>query len=232
MIHLFTVGFKRPDLLWEQARLLKKYMVDPYLLHLVDNSPNEDAEGMRQNADRLEVEYLRPSNGGPHHVALNFAAQTARERGYDYFMFLDHDVFPRRECEIIPLLGRIGFYGIGQYHAPSNRQYIWPGLFGVSAKWLGDRTLNFDGIRGEQKRDDGDTGSMNSYLFADEDWRNLHGVLDHGYGFLRAPDAYGLQSFGYEQMGPWLHLSNASHWMEIPNPEERDQLAAALIVSL
>lgn len=233
LLHLFTVGFGRPDLLIEQDRLLKKYLKDKFLLHLVDNTPGHDANVMRETADSLLIEYLRTDSGGVEHPdALNRGAQIAAEREYDFFMFLDHDVFPRRNCNVIKHLEKIGFYGIGQYHGPTNSAYLWPGLFGISRSWLDGRALDFNGIRGEQKRDDGDCGSMNARLFKDEDWVNLHGVLDHGYGFLRAPDAHGLQSFGYEQMGPWLHLSNSSHWMQIPEPEERDRLALELIRSI
>ena len=210
-----------------------KYLKDDFVLHLVDNSLDEKADEMRETADLYTIEYLRgPSETREHPDALNLAARVAVEREYEFYMFLDHDIFLRKKCRVVPILKRVGFYGIGQYHAPTQSQYIWPGLFGVSRDWLSDRYLNFGGIRADNKRDDGDCGSLNAHLFHDEDWRNLHGILDHGYGFLRAPDSFGLQSFGYEQMGPWLHLSNSSHWMVVPEPEERDRLASALIASL
>jgi hypothetical protein len=231
-VNLYVVGFGRPDLLMEQGRLLRKYMRDDYAVCVVDNTLDEKRYIMQTVAESIGADYLYVEGQKHEHPdALNFAVQRANLD--EFFGFLDHDIFPRRPVEgIIDTLKKVGFYGIGQSHAPTGRQYLWPGLCFFSRAWLGDRRLDFNGIRGVDKREDGDCGSGNWPLFADEDWRNIHGVLDHGYGFLRAPDAHGLQSFGYELMGPWIHLTNASNWMAIPNPEERDRLARELVESL
>ena len=68
-------------------------------------------------------------------------------------------------------------------------------------------------------------------LFDREDWKSFYRVT-HGYGALRRPDSVGLQSWGYEEIGDWLHLSNASEWMEIPQPEEREALVFELLARL
>jgi hypothetical protein len=56
--------------------------------------------------------------------------------------------------------------------------------------------------------------------------------MEHGYRFIREPDDYGLQSSGVEIIGDWLHLTNGSHWMQVPDPEERDRLTAEMIAAL
>lgn len=231
-LHLYIIGFGRPDLLYEQHRLINKYLKDPFEMTVVDNTPHPNDSLMRFTASNIGVNYIRSSSKNYEHPdALNCAAEDALYRAVKFYGFLDHDIFPRRETEIVSVLKKVGFYGIGQFHSPTKHKYLWPGFCFFSADWLKGRKLDFNGIRGIDKRDDGDCGSMNWPLFEEEDWQKLH-LIDHGYGFLRGPDGYGIQSFGYEHVGDWLHLSNASDWMEIPEPGERRRLAAELIARL
>lgn len=234
-LDLFVVGFGRPDLLREQVRLLTKYLQDPFEVCLIDNTPDEGATHMEAVCRELGVGYLRSiSVRNEHDEALNFAALHAYTIGCEYWGTLDHDIFPSHVTSLLPQVKRCGFYGVGQRHAPTASLYLWPGFCFFSRKWLANRVPNFNGIRGEYKRDDGDCGSMLSGLFQPEDWERFYGESHHhGYGTLRAPDDFGLQSWGYEEMGDgWVHLTNASGWKMIPNAMERDQLALKMIQSL
>ena len=148
-----------------------------------------------------------------------------------YFGFLDHDVFPIRPTTLIDKIEEAGFYGIGQRHPATGHLYLWPGFCFFSREWLAGRPLDFSGIRDGDKRNDGDTGSANWPLFVDEDWESMYKIT-HSYGVIRKPDGYGLQSFGYEMFGDWLHFSNASHWMKVPDPEGRDEALFALLADL
>lgn len=231
-IELFVVGFGRPDLLREQKRLLDKYLKDPFGICLIDNTPEPECAHMEAVCRELSIGYLRsPSAKHLHPEALNFAALHVTRSTAPFFGFLDHDVFPIRTTTLIDKIKSAGFYGVGQRHAPTGHSYLWPGFSFFSSEWLNGRQLNFEGIRGEHKRDDGDCGSMNWPLFSEEEWENVHSMI-HGYQVIREPDGYGLQSTGVEFLGDWLHLTNASHWMEIPNPDERDLILTRMVAKL
>lgn len=232
MIALASIAFNRPRVVSEQIRLLKKNLKDPYALIVFDNSSQELA------ADEIEkvcaaggVGYV--STGVTmHHDALNYAGRFFTDKLMSdpppYIGFLDHDVFPVRETRLIPLIEEAGFYGIGQRHPATGHLYLWPGFCFFSRKWLAGRPLDFSGLRDGDKRNDGDTGSSLWPLFVDEDWKKMYRV-EHSYQPIRKPDEYGLQSWGVERMGDWLHFSNASRWMRVPNPDERDRLLFELL---
>lgn len=231
-LDLFSIGFGRPDLLREQVRLINKYLSDPFGFCLIDNTPDPVAAHMEAACRDLGVGYLHvPSKKHLHNDALNFAAAHAIKVGSEYFGFLDHDVFPCRATSLLSKVIERGFYGVGQRHAPTGNLYLWPGFCFFSRKWLGVRRLNFDGIKADYRRDDGDCGSMNWPLFSDEDWRDMHS-MEHGYKTIRKPDDYGLQSWGVEILGDWLHLTNGSNWMDVPEPEERDRLLLEMVGAL
>lgn len=231
-IVLFVVGFGRPDLLREQHRLFTKYLQDPFDLIVIDNSLGRDWQLMQAASRDLEIDYHKITTvKNLHNDALNFAAEYANDSGFDYWMTLDHDIFPRRETTLINKIAQVGFYGIGQWHTPTKRRYIWPGFAGFSREWLKGRIPNFDGIRGVDKRDDGDCGSMLNSLFTEEEWARLPRT-DHGYRVIRPEDEYGLQSYGLEFFDDFIHLTNASHWMTIRDPEERDRICAEVIAAL
>lgn len=231
MITLATIAFNAPRATREQLRLVAKYLEDPHQLIVFDQSSEDKASREIEKACKEYGIELRRLQTRMHHEGLNTAASVMLDGDAPYIGFLDHDIFPTRPTKLIPFIEKTGFYGVGQRHAPTNHLYLWPGFCFFSRSWLDGRSLDFNGIRGKHKRDDGDTGSGMWRLFQNEDWKNLY-QIDHGYRVLREPDDYGLQSFGYEVIGDWLHLSNGSGWMKIPNPEEREKLAMDLLASL
>lgn len=227
VLNLFTIGFGRPDLLRHQHRLLDKHLVDAHELTVIDNTPDDGAPAMERMARTLGIGYMRAvSEERLHNDALNFAADFADANGFRYWMTLDHDVFPTEELRIVQHLDAIGFWGVGQLHAPTGMRYLWPGYCAFKRTWLDGQVPDFDGIRGLVKRDDGDCGSMLAHLFTSEDWAAFDRIPQrHGYENLRSPDTYGLQSYGVEYLsGNVLHLSNASHWMAVPDIEGRERL--------
>ncbi len=232
---LATIAFNKPRLISEQIRLLRKYLQDDYTLTVVDNSTDPRLlHQIMAICAASETPYLRAptSKGQEHYDALNYAwREVLKPSGAPYIGTLDHDVFPTKNTTLIDKVEKTGFYGIGQRHAPTNRLYLWPGYFFVSREWLAGRDLDFNGIRGEHKRDDGDTGSANWPLFEHEDWSRMF-AGHFGYEAIRTPDDYGLQSWGVERFSDWLHLSNGSGWMAIPRPDERERLTTALLEAL
>lgn len=216
MIALATIAFGRPRLIEEQERLLEKYLQDDFSLFVVDNSPGT---------------FIHGETGGAHDEALNCAAAELLAGDAPYIGFLDHDIFPTQPTTLIDKIEEAGFYGVGQRHAPTGHLYLWPGFAFFSREWLAGRTLDFRGIRGEKKADDGDTGSGLWPLFQGEDWEKLYKV-EHTYQAIRRPDSHGLQSWGVERIDGWLHLSNGSGWMNVPDHDERDRLTYEMIAAL
>lgn len=229
---LFITGFGRPDLLWEQKRLLGKYLDEDFSLQVVDNTI-EHPHGMEETCHELGITYIRcNSNKHEHPDALNLAAAIAGRSPQPYWGTIDHDVFPRGKSTLIDKIDQSGFYGIGQRHTPTQSRYLFPGFAFFKKEWLNGRVPNFQGIRGIDKRDDGDCGSMMAPLFTDEDWKGMHRG-EHSYGFLTDEDGHGLQSYGYEVFdGSWIHFTNASRWKQIPDPEERDRLIFEKLAAL
>lgn len=215
-LELLTVAFNQPWLIAEQVRLLRKHLRDDFGLCVIDNSDPVRAAAIEDICWREHVGYLRsPSPKRMHHEALNFAAAYADERGFERYGFLDHDVFPMHSTTLLPRIDVAGFYGIGQT-APSGERYLWPGFSFFTRRWLDGRQLDFGGIPGA------DTGSANWRLFTLSDWANLAVAQPiHSYGTLRERDEHGLQSYGYECFGAFLHLTNGSGWKQVPAGRER-----------
>lgn len=229
-----TIAYNKPWAISEQIRLFNKHLVDNHVLYVFDNSSEV---GASQSIERIcgiqNVRYTRLiTSKHYHHEALNVAAHTLTEHCTSpYIGFVDHDVFPTTSTSLINKINKTGFLTVGQRHTPTQNLYPWPGFFFMSKEWLAERKLNFDGIKGKLKRDDGDTGSMNHHLFSNETFDLMY-PLSHGYENVRVSDTYGIQSYGIELIGDFIHLTNTSGWMSIPNPSERERLVQERIAAL
>lgn len=233
-IYLFVTGFGRPDLLAHQHRLLNKYLTDPFSLIVVDNTDGPKSEQMQSECREWGMPYHRlATTTHLHPEALNYAAGLSWfDESIRYWGVIDHDLFPRAETGLIDKIDSAGFYGIGQRHTPTQSRYLFPGFAFFDKEWLNGRVPDFNGIRGIDRRDDGDCGSMMHPLFSEEDWAKMYRG-EHGYGFLRDEDGFGLQSFGYEYFDrDWIHFTNASHWKEVPDSEGRDRAILEMLETL
>lgn len=227
MIVLATIAYNKPRLISEQIRLLRKNLLDEYELCVFDASTDRAASD--EIGPMLSEEYTL-LNTHSHHEALNIAAEDLLCTDEPYIGFLDHDIFPIRPTTLIDKIEEAGFYGVGQRHPATGHLYLWPGFCFFSREWLRGREhlLDFSGLRDGNKRNDGDTGSGMWPLFKDEDWSKLFRA-EHLHRFIREPDGYGLQSFGYEVIGDWLHFTNGSGWMRVPDQRERERLLFDLL---
>lgn len=230
---LAVIAFNRPRLIAEQIRLLRANLVDDFGYVVIDNSSNDEAA--IQICDiciSAGVGYLRVDTEGHEHIpALKLAWEVLKQTGSPFLGVIDHDVFPTRPTGLVQMIAEAGFFGVGQRHGPTDRLYLWPGFCFFSRDWLAGRDVDFDGIRGADKADDGDTGSAMWPLFTEESWHAFYRV-EHSYRPIRPPDDYGLQSWGYETLGDWIHFSNGSHWMRVPDPEARDAALFSLLEGL
>ncbi len=221
-LELATIAYGKGWLIAEQVRLLQKYLEDDFVVLVVDNSDVGGGDPEVKGAS-VESDYVRPPR--EHYLALNYAARTFRFRESRFFGFLDHDVFPTRPTRILPMLEEDGFVGMGQRTPATGELYPWPGFCFFSAEWLAGRTLDFGGRGG------GDVGSALAPLFAEEEWEKLF-RLKHGQRAIREPDGVGFQSWGVEEIGDWLHLTNGSGWMDVPDPEGREAIVRKLVAAL
>lgn len=237
MIALATIAFNKPRCVDEQIRLLWKHLEDEWTLIVVDQSTNVEMAAQIREIVLANVGcvYVHPKTR-MHHEGLNLASEMLLEEpglvmpysDAPYIGFLDHDIFPIRPTTLIDKIEEAGFYGVGQRHPATGNLYLWPGFCFFSREWLAGRPLDFTGYRDGDRRNDGDTGSGLAPLFADEDWEKMYRV-PHAHHALRRPDEYGLQSWGYETLGDWLHFTNASGWMNVPKPKERERLLFDLL---
>lgn len=227
-----SIAYNAPDAVDHQLRLLSKHLTDDHHVCVFDGSSDEEAAArIGQLAYEHGAAHMRLLTR-THHEALNQAAKRLLAGGdADIVGFLDHDVFPVRQTTVVDKVDGVGFYGVGQRHPATGVLYPWPGFVWFSRDWVAGRELDFGGILSADPRYNGDTGSLLWPLFREEDWQNLFRA-EHGYRALREPDDHGLQSWGYEVIGDWIHLSNASHWMAVPDPEERDRLAYEMLAAL
>lgn len=229
---LATIAFNRPHLIEEQIRLLRKYLQDDFTLTIIDNSSDEAASNVIESICAASGTAYHRVTFHEHVPALQWAWDNViAPSGAPYGGLLDHDIFPTCPTHLVSLIEPAGFLGCGQRHGPSDHLYLWPGWAFFSFKWLAGRHVDWDGIRGEVKADDGDTGSAMWPLFSDEDWPLLYRV-HHSYESIRRPDDYGLQSFGVEYISDWLHFSNGSGWLRIPDPRGREALLHAMLEAL
>lgn len=229
---LASIAFNRPHLIREQIRLLRKYLDEDFTYTVVDNSTKESAsEEIAAICAEADVRHDRV-RFGEHVPALQWAWDNVIvPSGAPYGGLLDHDIFPTKKTHLVSLIEPAGFLGCGQRHGPSDKLYLWPGWCFFSFAWLNGRHVDWDGIRGDAKADDGDTGSAMWPLFSETDWPLLYRVK-HSYESIRRPDDYGLQSFGVEYMSDWLHFSNGSNWLAIPDPLGREKILHEMLAAL
>ena len=231
-----TVAFNVPWAIREQIRLFHANLLDDHELLVFDNSTDPAAAAsIRGICFAAGTKYVPvPTGRHEHPDALNLAAATLADCDSAFIGFVDHDVFPAKPTALGPLIAQAGFLGIGQRHGPTGYRYIKPSFAWFSRDWLDGRTLNFGGIRGPTKEEDGDCASMLWPLFLDVDW-NAVPPMKHGYRHVREMDDAGLQSWAVEVFGDddeWLHLFNLSRWLAVPEPDERERLVRELVEAL
>ncbi len=233
VLDVATIAYDVPWAIAAQIRLLCENLTDSYLHTVFDNSGDPDrAAEIEQLSRESGTRYVRVGPPGSRHEhALNVAARDLGARGLPYCAFLDHDIFPRRPTRLVEPIEAAGFFGLPQRHAPSGSVYLWPGLACFSRAWLGARTLDFKGIRGATPEQDGDTGSMLGGLFEPSAWERM-APLEHAYQPIRDLDDDGVQSWGVELIGDWLHAMNTSDWKAVPDAEGRTRLVRALVDAL
>jgi hypothetical protein len=215
LVDLVTVAFNNDRVIAHQIRLIKKYMHDPYIHLIADNSSDPI---MRQKIFKIcrknSVSYIHiPSHP---YLGVNGSDSQGSAQNWVYrhyiiprqavcFGFLDHDIFPIHLTGLMDILKKQKIYGHIQKR--ENKWYLWAGFCFFERSFVQGKMLNFipgDGL---------DTGGMNwSVLYEAIDLSKLI-VPKHEYGHLREGNTP--QSDWYEILGDWVHTFNASGWMDV-----------------
>lgn len=227
VLWLFSVAYDAPAAVRQQVRLLDKYLDDPFVLTIVDNSRDREARhALSSLCAAASVNYValaRNPHSEPsrsHGAALNWAyRRIVAPQGLRYFGFLDHDVQPGRHTSVLPGLKECGLMGPTQERGSS--WYLWPGLCFFSADVLDERGLDF------MPRPGLDTGGGNWELLCSRLPRDLVPPLALSSGM--AIDGVTGERLTYEVFGDWIHTGNASQWRPTPG---RDALVERFLGGL
>lgn len=225
-IDLISVSFNNVHVVAHQIRLIQKYLQDPYVYTVADNSSDPHKRGaILQVCHEHGVSYMGlPSNpytavdaSMSHGAALNWLYhQYIRNRSARYFGFIDHDVFPTRPTRLIPEIPVRGVYGHIQERG--NRWYLWAGFCFFGRDAVHGLDLDFLPCEGL------DAGGRNwSRLYCR---RNLVNLSRPSYECAKLREGSCRQADFYEMIGDWVHTLNASYWMAVP---DKDDLVDALL---
>jgi len=225
-IDLVSVAFDNVPVVAHQIRLIQKYLQDPHVFTVGDNSSDpQKRDALLALCEQHKVCYLRlPPNpytgvdaSVSHGAALNWLYhQYIRKRSARYFGFIDHDVFPIRPTRLIPEISVRGVYGHIQERG--NRWYLWAGFCFFGRDAVRDVDLDFLPCEGL------DTGGGN--------WSRLYCRLNRvnlsspSYECAKLREGSCRQADIYEMIGDWVHTLNASSWMAVP---DKDDLVGALL---
>lgn len=226
ILDIATIAFNNSEVIAQQIRLLKKYLLDPHHYTVVDNSPDPlKKEQIMLLCENSGIAYIRlpenPYTGKDaslsHGVALNWVVRHfLRPRKANYFGFIDHDIFPVRSTTIIDCLQVANIYGLMQ--EKENIWYLWPGFCFFKREFVKRKKMNFMPDKGV------DTGGGNwKSLYSKLDKSKIH-ILKHEYGRLREGDDP--QADWFEHIGDWIHTFNASKWKKI---KDKDSLVNKLL---
>lgn len=225
LLDLATIAFNKEWCVEWQIKLLRKYLTDDYSLTVYDNSgPSSEVAWRISNlCHQHETRYiLSPNRERTHEQALLHASEDLLNRQAPYIGFLDHDVFPTKPTSLIDLAAN-GVFGVQQNQ--KGITYLWPGLLVIKREWLDGKTpLNLGSVGGA------DTGSGLSELLTEEDLAGIP-VVDYGYEEVLPGDGPTQQRM-VERIGPFIHLSNSSNWLKLPNFAKREATVQALVSNL
>ena len=219
-LDLVAIAFNEPWVIRHQIRLLRKHLRDPFTYSVVDNSSSTDTRAIiRDICKEQDVPYLglpkNPFTGDPsssHGAALTWAYRNyLKPRGAPYFGFLDHDVFPTKPTTIVDRLHGRAVYGVLQQR--ERKWYLWPGFafFERECVRVDLSLMPSPGL---------DTGGAA--------WESLYSHLDKErlyplYCRLESLRGDGpievVQADSVAWFEDWLHLLNASRWLDVPGRE-------------
>lgn len=212
---LISILYNNPTLLVKQFEYVNRFCLDDFDFIVADNSTDKQAiEGIRHHADRLGCKYIKTNSahkGGSlsHAYSANTAYGIFKDH-YDYFFFMDHDLFALKNFSVTHELGDKVIAGIGQN---KSKTYFWPGC----VMFKKDEAIDFS-CNSEFGLDTGgnlykmiDKHGLDKCLFFDEQY--------HENGEFQTSTMY--KSYTTINKDMFLHCINGSGWAYVENNEQR-----------
>lgn len=230
-VDIITIAFNNADVIAEQIRLIKKYIVnDSYCYMVVDNSTKkEKSEEIKALCISNNVTYIKlPKNRlnliGPsysHGASLNWIYENiVKTRKPSIFGFLDHDIFPITEIDINNVMGNLNIYGVLRDFA-ANEWYIWPGLCFFRRNFVENKELDFLPVKPSDTYLD--TGGGNWYSVYSKISKNDIMIAYERKERLRDGDEFHGDFIQYIDER-WIHSINGSNWKLIENKKNKEKL--------
>lgn len=212
---IITIAFNNVDVIKSQNFYLKKYLKDDFKYLIVDNSTNKEISLDIYNYCNLNNIYYTkiPENifetnpSKSHGAALNWTYNNIiKENKPLFFGFLDHDIFPFRETNIISYL-KEGVFGLIQ--EKNDKWYLWPGFCFYEYSKIQKYKLDFMPCTGL------DTGGKNYYSLYKKIYKEKIIRINQLYiniknkniePFVKEPNET------IEILNDWVHLMKTTNW--------------------
>ncbi len=202
---IISTAFNNEELIAFQFNLLKRYLDDPFLYLVADNSTDAShSDAIRAYCKEKGIAYVRlpasPYSGLDgslsHGLALNWCYNNLVKKLHPkYFGFIDHDIFPVFHTVLIQIVEELNAYGILQKKVSKNNLwYLWAGFLFFKTAWLKDKAPNFLPVRGL------DTNGANAGIFRGLDKMKM--ISDVKDLKIRSnPDLY------VQNINDWIHFT-------------------------
>ncbi len=235
---VITIAYNHTRLIEKQIELVKRYVKDEKLQHVVfDNSPDKKVRSrIKAVCKREHIEYVPVpiyidwlichrifGNGLSHGAALNWMFyHYLTKRRPAFFALLDHDVFPLRECCLKEKLDHRDFYGVER--SMRTGWYLWPGWcifrFETMERCKPDFLPYFNG---DTYLDAGGGNYHRLYCYYSLNEMDFPDVVTKRIkkteGLKAHADIYHSDCIQYIDYS-WLHIINGSNCAHIPGKEK------------
>lgn len=213
-ILLVTIAFNNPVVIAIQIILLRRFLLDDYVLIVADNSSRPQARTLLGSVcEKLGTQYVSiprfPLALGPsesHAMALNWVnSNIFLPSKAAYFGFLDHDIYPFCKTSIMSFFNE--FNAIGLKQERKNLWYLWPGFVFFNNLFLQSAKVDF---RPDPKRAL-DTGGRLYFSHNYQRRQNEILFLKEKYFYSDAKEKKP-QISTYSLIEDWIHTRNGSYW--------------------
>lgn len=173
MIHVFTSVVNRPDFVLIQDRLFKKYLKNPYLFHVVDDSVDSAiTEQFKSICENNSIAYYRkpertvnltPAEACAHTIQWTYDTIIKTGHSDDIVFFCDSDLFLIDEFDVLEYTQDCIMAGLPQVRG--NVEYMWNGIMFFNMPKIKNVDLNVDFSDGMVEGHLTDVGGHTYYYF-------------------------------------------------------------------
>lgn len=216
---IVVVAYNTAQLIKPQVECIRKFCTDNPDIIVIDNSSDlQAADGVRHHAGILGCEYLKTNatsinSSDSHSFAANLSYQKLRD-SYEYFAYLDQDLFPVKEFSVAGILGDKIMGGIGQQKG--DKKYFWQGAL-LFNNTLVDKDLIDFSPNSEFRLDTGGNLFRMIEKFGEDRFVFFNEIYEQNPGFTKS--FYNFYSMIYDKH--FMHFIASSNWNYKEHHEER-----------